>query len=70
MSHQRNPDDRGISRPVRGVRALTTAATYYAAWMVLGRYFGHRGAGGSTVTSRLRYFGYLRPGARFTWGRT
>jgi uncharacterized protein YkwD len=54
--------------PVRGVRTLTTAASYYSAWMVLGRYFSHRGAAGSTVTSRLEFFGYLRPGERFIVG--
>jgi uncharacterized protein YkwD len=55
-------------RPVRSVKTLTTAAAYYSTWMVLGEYFGHIGTGGSTVTTRLQYFGYLRPGVRFIVG--
>jgi uncharacterized protein YkwD len=49
-------------RPVRPSAILARAASSYSTWMMLGGYFSHRGADGSTITSRLRYFGYLRPG--------
>lgn len=55
-------------RPVRSSALLERAASSYSTWMVLGGYFSHRGADGSTITSRLRWFGYLRPGWSWTVG--
>jgi uncharacterized protein YkwD len=54
--------------PVRTVATLANAASSYSTWMVLGGYFGHIGQGGSTVTTRLQYFGYLRPGSKWIVG--